>query len=201
MRCQKKFQKDYSIILAFGLTLILILQTRLTESAETELSAIRLQKYYGGISELNAQVVQRRYSKYLKTPFSSKVELKWKADSFSWTVDHPVPYSLISEKGKIRFQSEQNIEKLPDQFQEDVTKIVEFIHHLISANIAALEKNFLLSFESNELKAKPIDTEKTPIKSSVTLLFHPDLSLKLITIGEGNERSELLIEKINMIRK
>lgn len=159
----------------------------------------KLRKHYEGIKGLDANIVQVRYSKYLKKPVTSDVILTWSPESFIWKVLRPVPFTLISEKGLVKVDSREGPE-FPRQVQQGMSQIITFIEHLISADIKALGRDFELSFSGSTLTATPKVTEKSIINKPVKLTFQSDMSLEAIVIGTGPDRSELKVQKMKIIR-
>lgn len=160
----------------------------------------KLRKHYEGIKGLDANIVQVRYSKYLKKPVTSDIILSWSPESFIWKVLRPVPFTLISEKGLVKVDSGEGPE-FPGQVKQGMSQIINFIEHLISANINALTGEFELILSGSTLTATPKDTEKSIINKPVKLTFQSDMSLESIVIGTGPDRSELKVQKLKIIRK
>ncbi len=157
-----------------------------------------LRARYGGLSRLDADVVQVKEGKYWARPFESKVKLRYTPGRVEWETVAPVHALAVIEGSALWLVGPDGKKRDlgPAAGDPRLAALLGFVRSLLSVDLAGIEREFTLRYGPGTLEAVPRPGSTLALFLSVKLRFGPELEIQAVDLTTADEETHLRFEHV-----
>lgn len=176
----------------------MLLAAAVAVSAAPPVTPEGLRARYGGLRKLSAEVVQVKEGKYWARPFESRVELRYTPERVEWQTVAPVRALAVIEGSALYLVGPDGVRRDlgPAAGDPRLAALLRFVRALLAVDLAAIERDFVLSYGPGELTATPRPGSELALFSAVRIRFAPDLDVTAVDSETRDERTHLRFEHV-----
>jgi len=176
----------------------LLVAAALAAPPAAPLSPELLRARYAGIRSLSAEVLQTKEGRYWARPLESRIRLRYTPERITWETLSPVRSTVVIEGEKLTVLSGAGAPRDLGAAASDprVAGLLRFLRALLALDLAAIERDFELSYGPGELLARPRAGSDLAFLAVLRLRFDPRAELTGLEIETATERTRLAFETV-----
>jgi hypothetical protein len=178
--------------------LALLLAAALVAPPAAPLTRDELRARYAGIRSLSADVLQVKEGRFWARPLESQIRLRYTPDRIVWESLSPVRTSVVIEGDHLTVSGAGGQARELSALASDprVAALLSFIRSLITVDLAAIERDFDVTYGVGELVATPRALSEVKLFERVRIGFDARHELAELELETASERTRLTFLRI-----
>ncbi len=149
--------------------------------------------YYQNLNQFQTEIEQERFSPHFEGSVKSTLRLSWHDPKLIFEILSPITLKVTATNDIITVENKGHSEQVSDRLIAGLKAITRFIRNLIRGDSKALSKDFMISFDKNELTATAKKQGALAFIGKIKVLFGQEMAIERIILETGDEKSILKV--------
>jgi len=156
---------------------------------------------HAGARSLAADIVQTKEGRYWARPLVSHIRLRWTPARVEWEILDPVHSTVVIEGERLRVLTDKGSRDMGAVAGDPrFTALLRFLRALASFDLAALERDFSLSWGARDIVATPREGAGLGVLKLVRLEFDDAGEIRRIDVETAAETTRIEFRNVERVR-